>query len=172
MHLLFILNSLMIVTVSIYDFQVTSIDGAVIDFADFKGKKILIVNTASECGYTNQYEGLQKLHETMQENLVVIGFPSNDFGKQEPGTDTEIAAFCEAEYGISFLMASKINVKDPSNMHPIYTWLTSKELNGYADSQVKWNFNKYLIDEKGNLIGVYGSKVKPLSEELLEAIKR
>lgn len=172
MQLFFILSSIMIATISIYDFKITAIDGAVIDFADFKGKKILIVNTASECGYTYQYGDLQKLHEANQAKLVIIGFPSNDFGKQEPGTDNEIATFCKEEYGVSFLMASKIKVKDPAEMHPIYSWLTSKEQNGYADSKVKWNFYKYLIDEEGNLVGVYGSKVKPLSEELLEAIQR
>ena len=154
---------------SIYDFKVEALTGGKIDFSEFKGKKILIVNTASECGYTPQYEGLQQLYDKHSEKLVIVGFPANDFGAQEPGSNTEIAAFCKKNYGVTFPMAAKISVKG-SDMAPIYKWLTDEQYNGYKSSTVKWNFNKYLIDEKGNLVGVFGSKVKPDSEELLEAI--
>lgn len=143
--------------------------GGTIDFATFKGKKILIVNTASECGYTPQYEGLQTLYEKHKEKLVVVGFPTNNFGGQEPGTNEEIAGFCKKNYGVTFPMAAKISVKG-DDMAPIYRWLTEKDYNGYQSSNVKWNFNKYLIDENGRLIGVFGSKVKPDSQELLDAI--
>ncbi|MCB9065631.1 MAG: glutathione peroxidase [Chitinophagales bacterium] len=154
---------------SIYEFKVEALDGSTIDFADFKGKKILIVNTASKCGYTPQYEGLEALYEQHKDNLVIVGFPSNNFGFQEPGSNEDIAEFCKKNYGVTFPMAAKINVKG-KKMAPIYHWLTKKEYNKYEDSSVKWNFQKYLIDENGNLIGVFGSKVKPDSEELLSAI--
>ncbi len=155
---------------SIYDFKVEALDGGMIDFAEFKGKKILIVNTASECGYTYQYEGLQELYERYPEKLVIVGFPSNDFGKQEPGSNEEIAAFCRKNFGVTFPMAAKIRVKG-DQIHPIYKWLTTKALNGFQDSQVRWNFNKYLVDEHGHLVGVFNSKTKPLSDELLKAIE-
>lgn len=154
---------------SIYDYKVTALDGSTIDFADYKGKKILIVNTASKCGYTPQYEGLQALFEKYQDRLVIVGFPSNNFGFQEPGTNEDIATFCKANYGVTFPMAEKISVKG-GKMAPIYHWLTKKEYNGYDSSSVKWNFQKYLINEQGNLIGIYSSKVKPDSEELVSAI--
>jgi len=156
---------------SIYDFQVTALDGGTIDFAGFKGKKILIVNTASECGYTPQYAGLQKLYESHKDNLVVVGFPANDFGKQEPGSNAEIGAFCQKNYGVTFTMASKISVKG-KEMAPIYHWLTEQRYNKHSDSKVKWNFQKYLIDEQGRLVAVFPSSVKPDSPELLAAIAR
>lgn len=151
---------------SIYDFKVESLDGGEIDFAQFKGKKILIVNTASKCGFTPQYEDLEKLYEQFKDKLVIIGFPANNFMKQEPGSDKEIASFCQKNYGVTFPMASKISVKG-KDQAPIYTWLTQKRYNGFQDSKVSWNFNKYLLDEKGNLIGVFGSRTKPLSEEIV-----
>ena len=156
---------------SIYDFKVEGLTGETIDFSKFKGKKILIVNTASECGYTPQYEGLQALYEKYNGRLVIVGFPSNDFGAQEPGTNEEIATFCKEKYKVSFLMAAKIIVKGES-MHPIYQWLTKEEFNQLQNSEVKWNFQKYLIDEKGNLVQVFAHKVKPDSEELIAAIEQ
>ncbi len=154
---------------SIYDFKVAALDGGTIDFADFKGKKILIVNTASKCGFTPQYEGLEKLYKEQKDNLVIVGFPANDFGKQEPGSNDEIAAFCKKNYGVTFPMAAKISVKG-NDMAPIYHWLTKKEYNNYKNSSVKWNFQKYLIDEEGNLIDVFGSMVKPESSKLTDAL--
>ena len=162
---------MMIATGSIYDFEVDGLLGEKIDLADHKGKKILIVNTASECGFTPQYENLQKLYDKYKERLVIIGFPANNFGLQEPGSDEEIASFCQKNYGITFPMAAKISVKG-DDMHPLYKWLTTKELNGYSDSKVKWNFQKYLIDESGNLVGVFSSRTDPLSDELTTAIER
>lgn len=156
---------------SIYDYKVEALDGSTIDFSDFKGKKILIVNTASKCGYTPQYEGLQTLYEQYQNKLIIVGFPSNNFGHQEPGTDEEIAIFCKKNYGVTFPMASKISVKG-NEIAPIYIWLTNKDYNNYKNSTVNWNFQKYLIDENGNLIGVFSSKVTPDSEELLNAINQ
>ena len=152
-------------TKSIYDFKVTSLDGGTIDFAKYKGKKILIVNTASKCGYTPQYEGLEKLYEQHKDNLVIIGFPANNFLYQEPGNDQDIKSFCQKNYGVSFPMASKIDVKG-KKMHPLYVWLTQKKYNKYSDNSVKWNFQKYLIDEKGNLIDVFAPGVEPLSTEI------
>jgi glutathione peroxidase len=154
---------------SIYDFKVESLDGGEIDFAKFKGKKILIVNTASKCGLTPQYEGLEKLHDKYGKDLVIVGFPANNFMKQEPGTDKEIANFCQKNYGVSFLMASKISVKG-KNQHPIYTWLTQKRYNHFKDSKVKWNFQKYLLDEKGNLISVISPTTKPMSEKVINLL--
>lgn len=155
---------------SIYDFKVTALDGGTIDFSQFKGKKILIVNTASKCGLTPQYEELEALHKKYQDNLVIVGFPANNFMSQEPGSNEEIAAFCQKNYGVTFLMAEKISVKGKS-MAPIYQWLTNKELNGVESSSVKWNFQKYLIDENGRLIQHFSPQTKPLSEELQKQIR-
>ncbi len=154
---------------TIYDFKVEALDGGEIDFSDFKGKKILIVNTASKCGLTPQYEGLEKLHDTYGKNLVIIGFPANNFMKQEPGTDKEIASFCQKNYGVSFLMASKISVKGKTQA-PIYTWLTQKRYNNFKDSKVKWNFQKYLINENGELISVISPSTKPMSEKIINLL--
>ncbi len=155
---------------TVYDFSLTGIDGKEININAFKGKKILFVNVASKCGYTPQYEGLQKLYEQNRENLVIIGLPCNQFMRQEPGSSEEIQAFCTKNYGVTFPITEKINVKG-DKIHPLYNWLTRKELNGVEDSKVKWNFQKYLINEEGNLIQVFGSKVKPLAEEITVAIK-
>lgn len=155
---------------SIYDFEVEGLEGNQINFNDFKGKKILIVNTASKCGFTPQYEDLEKLHQMFPDDLVVIGFPANNFMRQEPGSNEEIATFCERNYGVTFPMATKISVKG-KDQHPLYTWLTDKEYNKVKKSKVKWNFQKYLISEEGQLLEVYGSKVNPLDPEILEAIK-
>lgn len=156
---------------SIYDFKVDGLEGGQIDFSKYKGKKILIVNTASKCGYTNQYEGLEALYKSHKDKLVIIGFPANNFMGQEPGSNEEIAGFCQKNYGVTFPMAAKIDVKGKDKA-PIYYWLTEKQYNNYADNDVKWNFNKFLIDEKGNLIGYFPSKVKPDDAELLKAIEQ
>jgi glutathione peroxidase len=154
---------------SIYDFKVKALDGGIIDFAAFRGKKILIVNTASKCGSTPQYKGLQELYERHKDNLVVVGFPSNNFLFQEPGTDEEIAAFCKRNYDVTFPMAAKISVKG-RKMAPIYRWLTQKKHNGYADSTVKWNFQKYLANEQGQLVAVFGTKAQPNDPAIIAAI--
>jgi len=153
------------VTNSIYNFKVEALDGGTIDFKQYKGKKILIVNTASKCGYTPQYEELQKLYDTYKSKLVIVGFPANNFGGQEPGTNTEIKEFCKKNYGVTFPMAAKISVKG-DDMAPIYKYLTSKTENGVLDAEVKWNFGKFLLDENGNLIQYFPSKVTPMSEEI------
>lgn len=150
---------------SIYDFKVESLDGGTIDFSAFKGKKILIVNTASQCGYTPQYEGLEKLYETYKDKLVIVGFPANNFGGQEPGTNIEIKEFCKKNFGVSFPMAAKISVKGDDRA-PIYQWLCSKSENGVLDAEIKWNFGKFLLDEKGNLMAYFPSKVEPMSQEI------
>ncbi|MCH8332245.1 MAG: glutathione peroxidase [Bacteroidetes bacterium] len=156
---------------TIYDFTVESIDGGKIDFSEFKGKKILVVNTASECGNTPQYKQLQKLYEQHKEHLVIVGFPANNFGKQEPGTNEEIEEFCKIKYGVTFPMASKISVVG-DDMHEIYQWLTKKTFNRVLDSKVTWNFQKYLIDEQGNLVSTFAPKTDPMSQEILDAINK
>lgn len=152
-------------TKSIYDFKVEALDGGSIDFATFKGKKLLIVNTASECGYTPQYEGLEKLYKTYKDKLVIVGFPANNFGGQEPGTNTEIKEFCKKNYGVTFPMAAKISVKG-DDIAPIYQWLCHKFENGVLDAEIKWNFGKFLLDENGKLVAYFPSKVTPMSEEI------
>ncbi len=150
---------------SIYDIPITSLNGEKIDLSAFKGKKILIVNTASECGFTKQYADLQKLHEKYQDKLVIIGVPCNQFGGQEPGNAQEIQTFCQVNYGVTFLMTEKVDVKG-ENQHPLYQWLTKKELNGVKSSSIKWNFQKYLIDEQGNFIDYYFSLTNPMSSKI------
>ena len=150
---------------NIYKFKVASLDGGTIDFSKFKGKKILIVNTASECGYTPQYKDLEALYEKYKDKLVVVGFPANNFGAQEPGTNSEIKTFCQKNYGVTFPMAAKISVKGDDTA-PIYLWLTHKDQNGVLDAEIKWNFNKFLLDEHGKMIAYFPSKVTPMSEEI------
>lgn len=152
-------------TNSIHQFTVKSLDGGMIDFSAFKGKKLLVVNTASECGYTPQYKELQSLYEMYKNKLVVIGFPANNFGGQEPGSDSEIKSFCQLNYGVTFPMAAKISVSG-DDMAPIYKWLTHKEKNGVLDAEIKWNFNKFLLDENGQMIEYFPSKVTPMSEAI------
>lgn len=154
---------------SIYEFKVEALDGSTIDFSKFKGKKILVVNTASQCGYTPQYEGLEKLYETYKDKLVIVGFPANNFGGQEPGSNTEIGEFCKKNYGVTFPMAAKISVKGDDRA-PIYKWLCSKAENGVLDAEIGWNFGKFLLDENGKLIAYFPSKVTPMSEELTSKI--
>jgi glutathione peroxidase len=150
---------------SIYDFKVEALDGSTIDFAKFKGKKILIVNTASACGFTPQYEGLEALSKKYQDKLVIVGFPANNFGGQEPGTNGEIKEFCKKNYGVTFPMAAKISVKGDDTA-PIYKWLCSKSENGVLDATITWNFNKFLLDENGHIVTKFDSKVTPMSDEL------
>ncbi|REE79861.1 glutathione peroxidase [Lutibacter oceani] len=155
---------------SLYDISINSITGEPINLKNFKGKKILFVNTASECGFTGQYEDLEKLYKTYKDKLVVIGVPCNQFGGQEPGTLSEIKTFCEVNYGVTFLMTEKVDVKG-ENQHPLYAWLTNKDLNGVKSSSVKWNFQKYLIDENGNYIDFYYSITKPMSSKIINHLK-
>ena len=155
---------------TVYQFKVPSLDGGTIDFARFKGKKILIVNTASQCGYTPQYEELQKLYTTYPNKLVIVGFPANNFGQQEPGTNSEIKEFCKKNYGVTFPMAAKVSVKG-DDIAPIFNWLTHKSLNGVMDADIKWNFSKFLLDENGVLIAKFDSKVTPMSNEIVSHIK-
>lgn len=154
-----------------HDFKVTAIDGGEYDLAQLKGKKVLVVNTASKCGYTPQYEDLQKLYETYGgQGFTIIGFPANNFMSQEPGTNEEIQEFCRINYGVTFPMMAKISVKG-DDTHPLYQWLTSEELNGKMDSKVKWNFQKYMIDENGRLVDYAGPGVKPMDEKIVGWIK-
>lgn len=151
--------------VSIYNIAINKLDGTPISLSDFRGKKLLFVNVASECGFTKQYKDLQKLSDTYSEELVVIGSPCNQFGKQEPGDAEQIQMFCERNFGVTFLLTEKINVKG-SKQHPLYAWLTSKDLNGKKNSSVKWNFQKYLVDGNGNLIDYYFSITNPMSSKI------
>lgn len=156
-------------TRSIYDFKVEGLNGDTIDFAAFKGKKILIVNTASKCAFTPQYEGLEQLYEKYKDKLVIIGFPANNFFSQEPGSNETIAAFCKKNYGVTFPMAAKISVKG-KNTAAIYRWLCNKEENGVLNAKITWNFNKFLLDENGKLVEHFTSKVKPMSEEIVRKL--
>lgn len=155
---------------SFYKLEINSISGEKINLADFKGKKILFVNVASECGFTPQYEGLQELYELYKDKLMIIGVPSNQFGGQEPGTATEIQSFCKLNYGVTFLITEKVDVKG-KNQHPLYSWLTKKENNGVKNSSVKWNFQKYLVDENGGFIDYYFSLTKPMSRKITKHLK-
>lgn len=156
---------------SFHDFTVEDIEGNKYELSSLKGKKVLVVNTASKCGLTPQYEQLQKVYETYGgDDFVIIGFPANNFMKQEPGTNEEIATFCQKNYGVTFPMMSKISVKG-DDIHPLYKWLTSKSENGLMDSEVGWNFQKYLIDENGKLVDMVAPKVKPDDEKILSWVK-
>lgn len=154
---------------SLYDLEIKDINGEKLDFQQFKGKKLLFVNVASKCGFTNQYEGLQELYAAYKDKLVVIGLPCNQFGGQEPGTISQIKSFCSLTYGVDFPMTEKIEVKG-ENQHPVYQWLTQKEKNGKMNSSVKWNFQKYLVDEEGRLIDVFYSVTKPMSKKITKLI--
>jgi glutathione peroxidase len=155
----------------IYSFKAEDINGHAFDFGTLSGKKIMVVNTASKCGYTNQYAGLQKLYDTYKDSgFIIIGFPSNDFLGQEPGSNSEIAAFCQKNYGVTFPMMSKIDVKGRKK-HPVYEFLTDKSKNGLADSKVKWNFQKYLIDRNGFLSKVVPPKTEPFDKEITDWIE-
>mgnify|MGYP006198354959 FL=1 len=156
---------------TIYQFQVEDLEGNTFDFSTLKGKKILVVNTASECGLTPQYEQLQAIYEKYKDkNFVIIGFPANNFGSQEPGTNQQIAAFCQKNYGVSFPMMAKISVKG-NDMHAVYQFLTQKAKNGLEDSEVQWNFQKYLINEKGELEKVISPRTLPTDAEIVNWIE-
>lgn len=155
---------------TIYDFKIEGLDGKEINFADFKGKKILIVNTASECGFTPQYADLEKVYEQYKDKLVVIGFPANNFGGQEPGTNTEIGAFCQKNYGVTFPMAAKVSVKGDDTA-PIFKFLTEKELNGVKNTSILWNFTKFLVDENGKLIDTFVSTTNPTDVAITKYLK-
>src|SRR6185437_14915003 len=153
---------------SVYDFKVTGLDGSPLDISQYKGKKILIVNTASKCGYTPQYADLEKLYETYKGKLVVIGFPANNFGQQEPGTNKEITEFCTKNYGVTFPMSEKVDVVG-DNIDPLFRYLADEAHKlGVADPVIKWNFTKFLVDENGKLIAVFPSKVKPMDPEIVK----
>jgi glutathione peroxidase len=155
---------------SIHAYKIKSIDGKEIDFSRYKGKKILVVNTASKCGYTPQYEALEKVYKQYKGKLVIVGFPCNQFGEQEHGTAEEIINFYKKNYGVTFPLTEKIDVKG-ENINPIYKWLCNKAENGVLDAEIKWNFNKFLLDENGKLLAYFPSNVTPDSEEILKYIK-
>ncbi|SEW08191.1 glutathione peroxidase [Chitinophaga arvensicola] len=156
----------------LYDFKVDAVDGGKIDFSKYKGKKVLIVNTASMCGNTPQYEGLEKLYKKYEGKLVIIGFPANNFGSQEPGSNKEIQEFCTKKYAVTFPMAAKISVKG-ADIHPLYKWLLEQSKAKHMEpAEVTWNFQKYLLDEKGNLVAVFSPKTQPESAEVIAAIEK
>lgn len=155
---------------SFYDLTINSIDGKEMHMSDFKGKYVLCVNVASKCGYTPQYEDLEKLYEQYQGKLVIVGFPCNQFLGQEPGTSEEIVSFCQKNFGVTFPLTEKIDVKG-KNQHGVYQWLTQKSLNGVADGNVKWNFHKFLVSPEGEWLAEFPSGVKPLDTELTSLIK-
>jgi glutathione peroxidase len=163
---LLIIPFLFMINMSVYDFKVPSLDGGTIDLSAYKGKKLLIVNTASKCGFTPQYEGLEQLYNKYKDKLVIVGFPANDFGGQEPGTNTEIQEFCKKNYGVTFPLAAKSDVVG-ENTSPLFKYLTEEAIKlGTPAPVIKWNFTKFLLDENGKLIGVYNSKVTPMSDEI------
>ncbi len=163
-------TSIILTSSNIYNIELKALSGNTLQLEQFKGKKILIVNTASKCGFTSQYEDLQNLYKKYGEKLEIIGMPCNQFLKQEPGTANEIAAFCKKNYGVTFTMLEKADVKG-KNQHPLYKWLTKEELNGVRNANVKWNFHKFLLDENGKLLADFGSSVNPLSEEIVQYLK-
>jgi len=157
---------------SFYDYKAQSIDGETIDLKKFKGKKVIVVNVASKCGYTPQYSDLQKLYEKYKDKIVILGFPSNDFLWQEPGKNEQIKKFCSSKYGVTFPMFSKISVKKSGEQHPLYSWLSNKNLNGWNNKAPSWNFYKYLIDENGNLIKMFSSKIKPFDDDIIQYLNK
>jgi glutathione peroxidase len=169
---LLILSGLMtLMAMSIYDFKVPGLDGGTIDFSKYKGKKILIVNTASKCGNTPQYAELEELYKKYSNDLVIVGFPANNFGAQEPGSNSEISSFCKKNYGVTFPMAEKVSVKG-DDIHPLFKYLvTEAEKMGEKDP-IKWNFTKFLIDEDGKFVKVFHNKVMPMSNEIVSAIAK
>ena len=156
--------------VSFYSLKGILNNGDTLDFASLKGKKLMLVNTASDCGYTDQYEALQKLYEQHKNTLVVIGFPANDFRQQEKGTDAEIAKFCKANYGVTFPLMQKTVVIKSAQQNPVYQWLTDSAQNGWNNKPPSWNFTKYIVNEKGMLTNYFGSSISPLNKDVLEAI--
>lgn len=164
-------NSSAIAQESIYNIEINNIDSQPIDLTNYQGKYILFVNVASKCGFTSQYKELEKLHQNYKSKLVVIGLPCNQFGAQEPGDEKDIQNFCTINYGVSFLMTEKIEVKGESQ-HKLYSWLTDKKLNGKTNSTVKWNFQKYLVGPEGQLIEYFYSITKPLSSKITSILEQ
>lgn len=162
---------MMISATSIYDFKVRALDGGTIDFSKYKGKKILVVNTASECGNTPQYEGLEKLYKEHQSSLVIVGFPANNFGGQESGSNEEIESFCKKNYGVTFPMAEKVSVKG-DDIHPLFKYLVAESEKMGKKNPIEWNFTKFLLDENGKLVNVFHNKVLPMSPEVELAISK
>jgi glutathione peroxidase len=158
--------------VSFYTLKATLNDAKELDFTSMKGKKVLLVNTASDCGYTNQYDDLQKLSKEYKDKLIVIGFPSNDFKQQEKGTDEEIASFCKLNYGVDFPLAQKSTVIKSSAQNPVFQWLTDSAKNGWNKKQPSWNFTKYLVNEDGRLVNYFGPSVSPSAKDVVDAIKK
>ncbi|MBN8834198.1 MAG: hypothetical protein ABS68_02255 [Niastella sp. SCN 39-18] len=165
-----IINSKKMAPVSFYSLQAVLINGEPFSFESVKGKKVLLVNTASDCGYTPQYKGLEQLHQKEKDKLLILGFPSNDFGEQEKGSHDEIADFCEKNYAVTFLLMQKSIVKKRSGQHPVYQWLTDVSKNGWNDAAPTWNFCKYVINEEGNLTHFFESGIEPLGKEMADAI--
>jgi glutathione peroxidase len=153
-----------------YDFKMNDIDGNPVDFSQFKGQKLLIVNVASECGYTPQYAELQELYEKYKDEVVVLAFPANNFGGQEPGSNEDIKSFCTENYGVTFPIFEKISVKGVDK-HPLYRWLSDKSMNGWNNSEPSWNFCKYFINGQGELVKFFPSSVKPMDDEIISLIK-
>lgn len=160
----------MLIEKSFYDFKMKDIDGNEVDFNQFKGKKVLVVNVASKCGYTPQYGELQELNEKYGDQIAILGFPANNFGGQEPGTIEDIKQFCTENYGVTFQMFDKISVKGVDK-HPLYRWLSDKDLNGWNDKEPSWNFCKYFINETGELKKFFPSSVKPMDDEIVALIQ-
>ena len=158
--------------VSFYNLQTIANDGKQLSFENLKGKKILIVNTASDCGYTAQYDDLQKLYEQYKDKLIVIGFPSNDFKEQEKGSDEDIAQFCKINYGVTFPLAKKSSVIKSAEQNAVFEWLSNKNKNGWNEQQPTWNFSKYLINEKGVLMNYFDPSISPLSKDVTDAIAK
>jgi len=167
---LLLLSVFLVTAVTIYDFKVTGLDGKTINLKKYKGKKIMIVNTASKCGFTPQYADLEKLYEAHKGKLVILGFPANNFKQQEPGSNDEIAEFCKKNYGVTFPMAEKVSVKG-EDIHPLFKYLTEEAEKMNIQDPIKWNFTKFLIDEKGKLVAVFPSKVNPTSEEVAKYLE-
>ncbi|MCS6982064.1 MAG: glutathione peroxidase [Flavobacteriales bacterium] len=153
---------------TLYDFSFTTLDGQTVPFSEFRGKKVLIVNTASRCGYTPQYADLQELHEKYKDKVVIVGFPANNFGAQEPGTNDQIKEFCQKNYGVTFYMSQKVSVKG-DDMAPLFRWLTTQP-NPDFTGDIKWNFEKFLLDENGRLIRRFRSGVNPLDKDILNSL--
>lgn len=158
--------------VPFYSLKATTNSGTEFDFSQLKGKKVLLVNTASDCGYTGQYDDLQKLHERYQNKLVILGFPANDFKEQEKGSDEDIAQFCKINFGVTFPLMKKSSVIKGAEQNPVFKWLSDSTLNGWSNKQPSWNFSKYLINEEGELVHYFDPAVSPLSKELISAIEK
>ena len=156
---------------SIYNYDAKSIDGELIKMSDYKGKKLIIVNVASKCGYTYQYEGLQSLYEQYKGKVEILAFPSNDFLWQEPGKNAAIKTFCSTKYGVEFQLFEKVVVKKKKDQHPIYAWLSNENLNGWNDAAPSWNFNKFLIDENGTLVKLLSASTKPFDKEIISFLE-